>query len=68
MDKLSLVKGLGSLSAKEAVAVINDLPFAYYRSNAEGKLVATSQAMVELFGFTDAEELIGVTISDYYST
>ena len=67
MDKLSLIKGLGSLSPKEAVAVINDLPFAYYRSDAEGKLVATSQAMVELFGFTDAEELIGVTISDYYT-
>lgn len=66
MDDLNLVEGLQSLSPEEAMSVINDLPFAYYRANIEGRLIATSQAMVEIFGFNDASELIGADIADYY--
>ena len=66
MDDLNLIEGLQSLSPEEAMSVINDLPFAYYRANTEGHLIATSQAMVEIFGFNDASELIGLDISDYY--
>ena len=67
MDDLNLIEGLQSLSPDEAMSVINDLPFAYYRANTEGRLIAVSQAMVEIFGFNDTSELIGVDISDYYA-
>ena len=67
MDDLNLIEGLKSLSPEEAMGVINDLPFAYYRANTEGRLIAASQAMVEIFGFNETAELIGVDISDYYA-
>lgn len=65
-DKLTLITDLESLSHEEAIAFINDLPFAYYRADLEGQVLAASTNAVQLFGYNSVEEIINVNIGDYY--
>lgn len=65
-SKISAVTGLQSLSPEDAITAINELPFAYYRANMEGQVLAASRAMVQIFGYDHIEEIIGVKISDHY--
>lgn len=67
-ENFNLIQGLSALSPDEAIQVINDLPFAYYRADALGKVTAASAIMAKIFGYEDITEVIGASISDHYVT
>jgi PAS domain S-box-containing protein len=67
MKRLADLQGLLSLSSEEALEVINTLPFAYYRADLDGNIVAVSQRMASIFGFTTLDRAIGINIGDYYA-
>ena len=60
------VRGLRSLSSEDAIQAINALPFAYYRASLDGKVLAASKAMVNIFGYDSIDDIIGVEISKHY--
>ena len=60
------VRGLRSLSPEDAIQAINALPFAYYRADLQGSVLAASKAMVKLFGYESIDDIIGVEISKHY--
>ena len=68
MKRLAHLQGLMSLSSEEALEVINALPFAYYRADLNGKVIAASQRMANIFGYDSMDRVIGVNIGDFYST
>ena len=47
-DKLTLITDLESLSYEDAIAFINDLPFAYYRADLDGHVLAASSNAVQI--------------------
>ena len=63
-----LIQGLSALTPDEAIKVINDLPFAYYRADSHGKVTAASAIMAKIFGYDDMASVIGASISDHYAT
>ena len=65
-SKLPIVRGLQSLSPEEAIEAINALPFAYYRASLDGRVLAASSAMIEIFGYDSIDDIIGVEISSCY--
>lgn len=67
-ENFNLIQGLSALSPDKAIQVINDLPFAYYRADALGKVTAASAIMAKIFGYEDITEVIGASISDHYVT
>ena len=60
-DKLTLITDLQSLSYNDAIAFINDLPFAYYRADLDGHVLAASTKAVQMFGYDREEDIINVT-------
>ena len=68
MKRLAHLQGLLSLSSEEALEVINALPFAYYRADLNGKVIAASQRMANVFGYDSMDRVIGVNIGDFYSS
>ena len=67
MKRLAHLQGLLPLSSEEALEVINALPFAYYRADLDGNIVAVSQRMASIFGFNTFDRAIGINIGDYYA-
>jgi len=67
-ENFRLIQGLSALSPDEAIKVINDLPFAYYRADSHGKVTAASAIMAKIFGYDDMASVIGASISDHYAT
>ena len=65
-DKLTLITDLESLSYEDAIAFINDLPFAYYRADLDGHVLAASSNAVQMFGYGRVEEIMNVKLGDYY--
>ena len=65
-DKLTLITDLQSLSYNDAIAFINDLPFAYYRADLDGHVLAASTKAVQMFGYDRVEDIINVNLTDYY--
>ncbi|MDB2616036.1 PAS domain S-box protein [Luminiphilus sp.] len=65
-DKLTLITDLQSLSHNDAIAFINDLPFAYYRADLDGHVLAASAKAVQMFGYDRVEDIINVNLTDYY--
>ena len=65
-DKLTLITDLQSLSYNDAIAFINDLPFAYYRADLDGHVLAASAKAVQMFGYDRVEDIINVNLTDYY--
>ena len=59
-DKLTLITDLQSLSYNDAIAFINDLPFAYYRADLDGHVLAASAKAVQMFGYDRVEDIINV--------
>ena len=47
-DKLTLITDLESLSYEDAIAFINDLPFAYYLADLDGHVLAASSNAVQM--------------------
>lgn len=66
-ENFNLIQGLSALSPDEAIQVINDLPFAYYRADSLGKVTAASAIMAKIFGYEDINDVIGADISDHYA-
>ena len=66
-ENFKLIQGLSALSPGEAIQVINDLPFAYYRADSLGKVTAASAIMAEIFGYEDIADVIGANIGDHYA-
>ena len=66
-ENFTLIQGLSALSPDDAIQVINDLPFAYYRADSLGKVTAASAIMAKIFGYDDIADVIGASISDHYA-
>ena len=65
-DRLALITDLQSLSYEDAIAFINHLPFAYYRADLDGRVLAASSNAVQIFGYGRVEEIMNVKLGDYY--
>lgn len=66
MKDTELLAEFASSSNEDVLEVINSLPYAYYRADKEGKVVAASRAMLSIMGFAEVDEIIGVLIADQY--
>ena len=53
-------------SAIRYAEFVDGIPIAVYRTTLEGKIVYCNQAFVQLFGYTDASEIIGNPIVELY--
>ena len=65
-DKLTLITDLQSLSYNDAIAFINDLPFAYYRADLDGRVLAAGTKAVQMLGYDRVEDIINVNLTDYH--
>ena len=66
MKDTELLAEFASSSNEDVLEVINSLPYAYYRADKEGKVVAASRAMLSIMGYAEVDEIIGVLIAGQY--
>ena len=66
MKDTELLAEFASSSNEDVLEVINALPYAYYRADKEGKVVAASRAMLSIMGYAEVDEIIGVLIANQY--
>ena len=64
--QLGLTGVFASKSTSEILEVINQLPYAYYRSDLEGRIIAASEGMRVLMGCSTMHEVLKVTLQDTY--